>query len=362
MSLINEALKRADAERSQKPYAPPPIEEAPTPPPRRRRRRGPSKLTGYLALGGLGVVCAAAGAWAIVAFVGQGAGPQAAYGLDTRRRVGTPRDLARPQSQPPRSIEPEAPAETQDPPPAADARNTQPRTAETDNVASEPTCTDPVTPEAQPTQPLLTQEDLQRIAAGTSRRLSGMLDTGIAIGARVDNTLRDVIAFASAHERAQQEMARQRAEQQRLAREEAERRRIQRQEAQARRLAREKKAQAEAEARARKRRQQALAAQKAEARRLALEQARNAAKTGSTDNDAGDDSTPSRVAIGAGDDNDDKPEFVLNGILFSYDRTDAVINNKPYRLNETVNGAKVIHIERTMVKLLYNGQVIVLRL
>jgi hypothetical protein len=360
MSLINEALKRADAERSQKPYAPPPIEEAPAKPAPRRRRGKPSRLTSYIALGALGVVCAAAGAWAIVAFVGQPAGPEAAYGLDTQRRVDIPGDVARPEPthDEPKRARPVDPRQEPDvvQPETTDPATAQPRATEPDYATSQPTL-----PE-QPTEPLLTQEDLQRIAAGTSRSLSGMLDTGIAIGGRVDDTLRDVIAFASAHERAQQEMARQRAEQQRLAREEAQRRRRRREEAQARRIAQQK---AQAQAEAEKRRREALAAQKAEAQRLAQEQARQAARARAAENESSVSVTTSQEAddtTASAQDKPDRPEFVLNGILFSYDRTDAVINNKPYRLNETVNGAKVIHIERTMVKLLYKGEVIVLRL
>jgi flagellar biosynthesis GTPase FlhF len=203
----------------------------------------------------------------------------------------------------------------------------------------------------------------QQVIDASGRRLRGLVQSGIEAGTRVDLFLQEAAAFVSARRKAQEELARQARE----------KRRREQQRAEAARIAAEKARQEEAREEARrlaaeKARQEQLRKQQEQAR-LAREKARREALA-RAEAEAEARAAESAVACvedtgsqeGSADRQDSQPEFVLNGILFSYDRIDAVINNKSYQLNETVNGAKVIHIERTMVKLLYKGEVIVLRL
>ena len=57
-----------------------------------------------------------------------------------------------------------------------------------------------------------------------------------------------------------------------------------------------------------------------------------------------------------------KPELTLNGIVFHYDVTKAVINGNTYGLNDEIDGAKIIKIESSKVILLFKGKKITLNL
>jgi hypothetical protein len=56
------------------------------------------------------------------------------------------------------------------------------------------------------------------------------------------------------------------------------------------------------------------------------------------------------------------PEFVLNGIMYLEGSPRAIVNDVMVEPGDTVNGAKVVKIDRQDVVLLYNGSEIVLKL
>jgi hypothetical protein len=371
MSLIHEALKRADAERSQRSYSPPPIDasvpKAAVARPRRRRRR-PGNWTRNACVIALLVLCSVAGAWSVWTFAGGSPGPKVAYGIQQRIPA------------PPHTHSP-GPQETPEASPAEPSLSTPPqpttRDARPDKAPTAPETVTPETPEAPeplaPETPALRPEELasarhqwQQVLADSGQTLRNLAEAGLAAGDKANLFLQDTAAFLSARRRAQEELARQIQEKRRLERRRAEEARIAAEEARKEEARKEKarqearrRAAEKARAREQQRQEELRKAQLAQQKAREQAQARarlEAAKAASTQVDA--DDPPETSA----DQEDSKPEFVLNGILFSYDRIDAVINNKSYQLNETVNGAKVIHIERTMVKLLHDGEIIVLRL
>lgn len=426
MSLIHEALKKAEAESRQENYSPPPIEQGrparrpapkPAPAPKSRSDRprpippagaartcpeagNKTNRRQWVAGAVVALVVAAGGGWIATALLtgastpraGNAAGPERTHALPADPDAGKPvPPVAPPTARP--NVQPFAPEP--DPQPELIVEPINPEQVDLVEAQPDPQPEQPqVGPEQpnvqvtvrQPPEPVtepdwLSQDALQ----GGARRFGQSLEqAGWAIGSGYDKASdqgRQWILAAAKLARKQRrwEQQRQAAEraaqlqQARLAAEkrlEAQRRRRQRQQqqelqrmkAEAERLAAQRAElerlaaqRAEAERKAFQQEQARLAAEKEEqARQLAALQAR----------EAGDAEGPEPVASvePQADAQANLPELNLQGILFSYDQISAVINNKSYQVNDVVNGAKIVHIERTMVKLEYDGRTIVLRL
>ncbi|MFP4354213.1 MAG: hypothetical protein ACLFUJ_03735 [Phycisphaerae bacterium] len=399
MSLIHEALKKAEAQARQENYTPPPLDtpKAPkrrteparpkaaaparprpaipdAPRPRPAEPKTTSAVTRRAAMAAVSIVAAAGVVFLWTTIGPTGRRPQSSSA--SQRSLQFDQPIARtPNRQQPRIEEPITPAT-----PRGNVI-VEPIDPEELYRLEQPIAQDP---QPRPSGPQwLTAEAIEaRAEAARGRVLAAadLLSQG-CIWAK-DNTRRAVL-IAAQHARYQRDLTRQRiaaveaerlaetrrqaqlAAQQQLeaARQELARRRAEeqaREKAEAIRLAAERQRieqegrdRAEAQRLAYEKQQAEIAeSQKAEAQRLQqLRQKQQAAQA--TVASVEPESTGSTDLAG---------KFELNGILFSYDGIAAVINNKPYGLNETVDGAKVVHIERTMVKLQYKGQTITLRL
>ncbi len=376
MSLIHEALKRAEAERTQDSYSPPPIDKpepkVAVPRARQRSKRFSGRWVGILAAGCIVALCAGAATWAVMAFAGSAPGPQPAWGLDTRipAREVSPDLPGRPESVVP-DLQRSTPRETVDQgPTCSDTPQESQGQPEVNTYPQPRNATGSYEPEPNP---LITLEQWEQMTSASNRAVAGVLEDFAAIGPGFGALCQDLGAFVRTQKHAQYELAleaqrrreieRKKREEAGLAAEKARADQLAQQKAQAQKqeqlrkqaqAKREQELRAQAEARRQEElRKQELARREEEARRR-QEQESSAVVTAGPGTPNGSDAQASSDG--------QEPEFILNAILLSYERTYAVINNKAYRLNETVNGAKVIHIERTMAKLLYKGKVIVLRL
>ncbi len=423
MSLIHEALKKAEAESRQEKYSPPPIEQSrpagrtspkpaakprsagprPKPPAAPARSSRPARTktnrSQWVAGAVVALVVAAGGGWIATALLtgastpraGTAAGPELADARPAEPAAGNPaQPVARPQPVP--EIEP-FPAEPA-PQPELIVEPVNPEQVGLADTHPDQPAGDSQQPEIRipdltvqaPAEPTDTPSWLGRdaIQSGAQSVGQGFERAAFAIGsgyARATDQTRQWILAAARLARKQRQweqqrlaaerserleqarlaaakrlenerLQRERKQQEELRRMKAETERLAAQRAELERLAAQR---AEAERKAFQQEQARLAAEKEQqARQLAALKARQAAKA-----DPSEAVASAQVQANA---QDNLPELNLQGILFSYDQISAVINNKSYQVNDVVNGAKVVHIERTMVKLEYGGQTIVLRL